>query len=127
MSTTAAAFYHAQNATLQAQEHKAKTVACKSLVSGFDSKTATVEQSQDYARCINHLYPSELSSVEAVMLKVAIVFCLACAAFGARHFWKRDDEDWFSALMGFFIGMCFGFVTVLVLAAVILSVLFLFT
>lgn len=127
MSTTAATHhFNTQSIHAQSQAREAKTLACKGVVDSFDSKTATVEQSQDYARCVNHLYPDQLSDGQTLILKVVIVFCLFCAAFGARHFWK-EDYHWFSATLGFFIGICGGVAAVLILAGVIISIGFLFT
>lgn len=127
MSTTAAIYhFNTQNAISQAEAREAKTLACKGVVDTFDSKTATIEQSQDYARCINHLYPAQLEGAEALMLKVAIVLCFMCAIYGAMHFGKKEG-DWFSALMGFLIGFCFAVVVSMVFAGCVLAAIYLFT
>ena len=127
MSTAAATHYfNTQNAINQAEAREAKTVACKGVVNSFDSKTATIEQSKDYAQCINHLYPAQLKSGEALMLKVVIVFCFMCAIYGASAFWKEDSKL-FSIAMGFTVGLCVGVCASLIIGSIVLAAIFLFT
>lgn len=126
MSTTAAAFYHAQNAALQARQHELETLACKALVNSFDAKTATIEQSRDYADCIYHLHPKDMGGTEAVMLKIVIAFCLACMVLGTGLGWSENGEV-IDAVGGGVIGLCASVVFCLLVLLVWTAVAFLFT
>lgn len=76
----------AANASIAAQAaHRAKVSECKVIEHEFDSKIATVAQKNEYADCINVLYPQAMSSDMTIFLKVLFVTFLLSAIFGFIH------------------------------------------
>lgn len=96
MSTSAAAVSLSTIAILEAGQ--AKTIACNVLAQGYQHSTATVAQQQQYAACVERMYPESISPEAAMALKVLIVLLIVSVPFGA---WRahRDAGDWTDAAM----------------------------
>lgn len=114
-------------AASSAQATTAKKIACQSIVSSFDSKTATIQESQTYASCIQLLHPSEMSGAEVIAIKVLIVVALLGAAFG---FWRGDGfshkQTFVDRLLCGFCGLFLAPIFIIIIGAVIRGVIFLF-
>lgn len=74
----------------QAAALEAKRIACRSIVNGYEDRTASIEQRQQYATCVDLLYPTALPPGAALFLKVWIVCALLAAPLGA---WMLRHED----------------------------------
>lgn len=80
----------------------ARKNSCKAIINDFNSDTATIEQSQTYAECVNYLYPKslELSEVDIIGLKISFLCSLIV---GVVFFIKTNDsftEKFFHFLFG---------------------------
>lgn len=95
-------------ASLAAQaSHRAEVSRCEGVIQAFDStKNWTVGQAQDYAHCINTLYPQPMSSDVTWMFKG--VFVLAIIGLIAGIFWaKKENSGWeYYILLPLMAAMC---------------------
>lgn len=100
----------------------AKEAKCAALIDGYEHATATTEQQQEYADCIDMLHPDQITGTEVIAIKVVIVCALIGAAIGA---FRGDyaDERFVHALFGAIIGV----LAPVLMAAIIWAIHFLFT
>lgn len=66
-----------------------KTYQCTQMMSNFNHKTSTVKDKQDYASCVDHLYP-KLSPTDVIAMKVIIVLTFLLFVFGSLFGYKKD-------------------------------------
>ena len=60
------------------EKDEAKTFNCTQTTESFDSKTATLEQKQKYAECVQYLHPVKTEQ-EVVLYKAAsVLFLVSC-------------------------------------------------
>lgn len=127
MSVTVSAGATAAASTASALASKRSTEAkCNELVSGYEHTTATIEQRQEYADCIDMMHPSQLTGDEVIGLKIIIV----CAFVGALvSYWKgRDSSCGFSeSAADAFFGAVFGALVPVAVVVILVSIIFLFT
>lgn len=118
-------------AQASANANAARVTNCKTLVQGFDSNTATVEQAQGYADCVDLLYPrhQEMPAGDILVLKGVIVLALIGLIAGARCTWSLGgglgDRIAYSALGGI-LGAITGPMAAGLLVLLVKAVLFLF-
>lgn len=66
------------SASSNREKTEAKTFNCTRTTESFDSKTATLEQKQKYAECVQHLHPIKTEQ-EVVLYKAAsVLFLVSC-------------------------------------------------
>lgn len=108
-------------ALIVAARNKAEVAACKLIINGFDSGSASVDQMQEYARCIDKIYPTNLSYNELISLKILLVFFIFSFLFGI---WKESRGINFrESFSDIFFG---GFVYSVMLTAVAVVAVFVF-
>ena len=66
-----------------------KKYYCNQMMPSFNPKTATVKDKQNYASCVDHLYPS-MSPVDIIALKVIIIITFLIFIAGAHLGYKKD-------------------------------------
>ncbi len=68
----------AATASNNREKAEAKTINCTQTTESFDSKTATLEQKQKYAECVQYLHPVQTVQ-DAVLYKAAsVLFLVSC-------------------------------------------------
>ena len=65
-----AAIAASQAAIAAQQAHEVEVSRCKIIIDNFDSKKATIGQAQDYAHCINVVYPQPAIGTEILAFKI---------------------------------------------------------
>lgn len=109
MSTTAAmASISASNAAISsAAAHRAKVSECHVVIGAYDSHGATVQEMQQYADCIDTVYPKEFTGEETAILKALFVSAIVGAVvIGWRESRKRYSDFsycFFMSLVGFIL------------------------
>jgi hypothetical protein len=93
-SATFAAISASQASLAAAAAHQAKVERCKAEIATFDSKTATIAQSQGYADCVRTVYPQELTGASLTAAKIVFVFALLCGIYGAYRSTKEGWHNW---------------------------------
>lgn len=84
-------------------EHEAREARCMAVQTKFDSHTATIAQSQEYADCVKFLYPDPLSASTVIVLKLWIAVVLVSAVVGGVRTSYGDVA--LGALEGVFFGV----------------------
>ena len=121
--TAAIAISSSANAQAAAALSKAQAAACRAEMPGFEHNTATVQEMQGYAQCVQRLHPVDTGSIQAVAWVVLVCLVLAALATGIQRYrswcgWEAVDY------VMIFLMWAFG----LALAAVVVSGLaYLFT
>lgn len=84
----------ANNAIAQQAAHRARVDRCTVFESRFDVARASVAEKQEYASCVETLYPMPTTEGESQILKGGIVILLAAMVIGMIYGWKssRDAE-----------------------------------
>ena len=101
MSTSAAfaGIAAANSAQAAAHAHRARVESCKVVTAQFEKTTATVEQQQEYASCINTLHPREMTDGGILAVKILIVLMLVGLVAGivqaARDRYTTGLMDYF--------------------------------
>ena len=105
-----------QAAIASAAAHSAEVSRCEIVVQHFDSQNTTVGQAQDYAGCINTLYPQPIGAGPEIFLKVlfsiAVLGLVGALTRAYRNRKLNDWDDWLiHSLVGFIAVPCIiGFV-----------------
>ncbi len=88
-----------------------KADQCVGVIDGFTNSTATVEQRQQYAECVELLYPSDdaISPAADVVMLIIVLLGALFGAFGARSHGLMP-----MALMGCIWALIFPIVATLV-------------
>lgn len=87
------------------QAAAARDTACKSLMNSYEAKTATIAQAREYASCVDHLYPHDMTGAEVIFYKVAIVSIILGVLVGA---WMNRNDDTFGRIWGPVAGAFMG-------------------
>lgn len=66
-----------------------KTYHCNQIMPKFNPKTATVEQKQDYADCVDHFYPS-MTPVDIIAAKVMIIAAFISFVIASVYCFRED-------------------------------------
>lgn len=96
----------ASNAAKSAKE--AKIHICSEFMPKFNETTATVEQKQHYAECVNLVHPAQISDGVTIFIKVLIVCAFVGLLWGA--WWGYEKDGAVGLLFGGFLGLIAGFV-----------------
>lgn len=95
---------------------------CLKVIQSYDSKTATVEQMQDYSECVQRLYPNTMHPEVLIAFKVLIVCSFI---FWVVISWINREycDSLFEAIgMGFIITL--GLSLIMLFVFVMISILF---
>lgn len=84
---TAIAISSSANAQAAAALSKAKDAACRAEMPGFEHNTATVQEMQGYAHCVNRLHPEDTGLTSAIAWVVLICMILGVVVTGVLR-WK---------------------------------------
>ena len=84
---------------------QAKTTACKAIIQGFSSDTANLGDMQQFASCVQYLYPETLSGEATLWVKFFIVMGLLGIVIGIVNGAGRGHNDWADTLGMAFVGM----------------------
>lgn len=97
---------------------------CKLTIDQFDNKTASIEQKQKYADCVDNVYPQTMSDPMIIIVKILIM----CAFIGAGvGVWKaRHEGGAIDYIMFGIMGLVAGVVIPLLIIGLIQAVVFLF-
>ena len=121
----------ASQAAIAAQAaHQAEVSRCKGVIASFDSKNTTVGEAQDYAHCINVVYPQPASGMEMLVFKVAFVLALV-GLVGGFAYAKKKGGWMYDSWGDYLLASLFGFIgvpcAVGFVAAIIYGIYWLFT
>lgn len=84
---TAIAISSSANAQAAAALSKAKDAACRAEMPGFEHNTATVQEMQGYAHCVNRLHPEDTGFTHSIAWVVLICMILGVVITGVIR-WK---------------------------------------
>lgn len=84
---TAIAISSSANAQAAAALSKAKDAACRAEMPGFEHNTATVQEMQGYANCVNRLHPEDTGLTHNIAWVVMICMILGVVITGVMR-WK---------------------------------------
>ena len=84
---TAIAISSSANAQAAAALSKAKDAACRAEMPGFEHNTATVQEMQGYAHCVNRLHPEDTGLTHSIAWVVLICMILGVVITGVMR-WK---------------------------------------
>lgn len=84
---TAIAISSSANAQAAAALSKAKDAACRAEMPGFEHNTATVQEMQGYAHCVNRLHPEDTGLTSTIAWVVLICMILGVVITGVMR-WK---------------------------------------
>lgn len=89
----------ASNAALATQRLNVAHISeCKDLILAFDSKSASTQQMQSYAECVNTVYPKETCGLEIWQEKELFIVALVGMVIGAWYS-RKEHNDWFDTFM----------------------------
>ena len=94
--TTAIAISSAANAQAAAALSKAQAAACRAEMPGFEHNTATVQEMQGYAHCVNRLHPEDTGSTHSIAWVVLICMILGVVITGVIRWKSRGRKSWSS-------------------------------
>ena len=84
---TAIAISSSANAQAAAALSKAQDAACRAEMPGFEHNTATVQEMQGYANCVNRLHPEDTGLTSAIAWVVLVCMVLGVVMTGVIR-WK---------------------------------------
>lgn len=118
----------ANNAMAQQAAHRARVDRCTVFESRFEVARASVAEKQEYASCVETLYPqpSNLTESDTYAIKGLIVILLIALVVGAVVGY-RDFEDVSGTILGAFCGVVFTATGMIVLVLLYLAFAYLFS
>lgn len=116
----------ANNAMAQEAAHRARVDRCTVFESRFDVAKASVPEKQEYASCVETLYPMPTTESETVLIKGCIVVLLIAIIVGAVYGW-RDHRDWGGALLCSVMFPVFAAVAIFVISLIAYGIGYLFS
>ena len=84
--------------------NNARKEVCRQVIDGYNSVSASIEQAQEYAKCVLFLHPETISATTTLMLRALVLSAFVGFVIGA---WKSDwllDDGFFGRLLSGFIG-----------------------
>lgn len=90
---TAIVISSSANAQAAAALSKAQDAACRAEMPGFEHNTATVQEMQGYAQCVNRLHPEDTGLTSAIAWVVLICMILGVVITGVIRWtsWRSWD------------------------------------
>lgn len=106
-SVVLAAVSAQQAASANIHAHQAKVASCNAFMPLFDSKTATIESMQVYAKCVEVLHPESIGPNAVWLMKALFISALIGLVFGIFQGIKERDDALTVALrsLAFFLMM----------------------
>lgn len=98
-----------------------KELACKAIESSFNNTTASIEQKQQYAQCVDILYPL-YSSDDILVMKVLVIISFLAFTFGFIKGCKEADLG-----IGLLLGAGFALGIPFILVVLYSGITFLFS
>jgi hypothetical protein len=131
MSTTAinaglTAASAANNAMAQQAAHRARVDRCVVFESRFEVAQASVAEKQEYASCVETLYPMPTTESETVLIKGCIAILLIAMIVGVVYGW-RDGRDFESSMLCGLMFPIFATVAIFVIGLVVYGAAYLFS
>lgn len=120
-STTLLAVNSASISTNISTSSNSKELACKAIESSFNNTTASIEQKQQYAQCIDILYPI-YSLNDILVMKVLVVIAFLAFMFGFIKGYKEDGIG-----IGLLVGVGFAIFIPFTLVILYSGITFLFS
>ena len=107
---TAIAISSSANAQAAAALSKAKDAACRAEMPGFEHNTATVQEMQGYAHCVNRLHPEDTGLTSTIAWDVLICLILGVVITGVMRWksWNSWDPVDFAMV---YVMSTFGLIT----------------
>lgn len=107
VSAGVAAAAAAQSAIAAAHARAPRITACSAAVKGYAHDAATMQQRQEYAACIEMLYPQPMEPAETAWMKVAVALLLIGGIAGAIRGWRNAFYgEWIAmSLLGCMVGV----------------------
>lgn len=117
MGTAITASIAASNASIAASnaERNLQISKCPTVIKQYDSNHATVHEMQEYADCVNQIYPNEITTGEIIFLKVLFV----SAIFGAIVMIWKEKQKYDRTISDYFIA---GMLGLAIAPAIILTI-----
>ena len=72
--------------------HNVQVAQCKELLPIFNAQNATISEIQEYAQCVQILYPKELGADVTIALKILFISALIGMLFAIWGTWKKDRQ-----------------------------------
>jgi len=105
------------SASSAASARRAKAERCRLELQEYDPQTATVNEMQSYADCIETLHPDAATGMEIVMAKLFVSLAIAGAAWGAWNGWKYPLYD-LKLATSITLALCGGILLPFIVAAI---------
>lgn len=116
----------ANNAAAQAAANKARVDRCIVFESRFDAAKASAAEKQEYASCVETLYPQPISNEGIWLIKGAIVILILAVVIGGIYGY-REFRDGAGIFMGAILGPCLALVGMVLIAAIAVGIGYLFS
>jgi hypothetical protein len=116
----------ANNAAAQSAAHRARVDRCTVFESRFEVARASVAEKQEYASCVETLYPMPVTEGETSLIKACIVVLLIAMVLGIIWGW-RDSRDWEGPVLCGLMFPVFAALAMFIIGLIILGVEYLFT
>lgn len=116
----------ANNAMAQQAAHRARVDRCTVFESRFEVARASIAEKQEYASCVETLYPMPTTDGEAYLIKGCIVVLLISLVIGVIWGWK-ESRDFEGPILCGFMFPCFAAIAMLVVGLIILGIGYLFS
>ena len=91
---TAIAISSSANAQAAAALSKAQAAACRAEMPGFEHNSATVQEMQGYANCVNRLHPEDTGLTSAIAWVVLICMALGVVMTGVIRWKSWNRKSW---------------------------------
>lgn len=116
----------ANNAAAQAAANKARIDRCIVFESRFDAAKASTAEKQEYASCVETLYPQPISNEGIWLTKGAIMILLLAAVIGGIYGYRKF-RDGAGIFIGAIVGPSLALVGMLLIAGIFLGIGYLFS
>lgn len=128
MGATSAAFAAsaaASSAAATAAANEARRAQCAVLMPNYSHKTATAQESREYASCVQFLAPVQIDPTGAVLLKIVIALALLAIPVGG---WVGSQSgDIVGTVLGALIGPTLVGLVAFALFAIVAGIAFIFS
>lgn len=117
----------ANNAMAQEAAHRARVDRCTVFESRFEVAKASVAEKQEYASCVETLYPMPTTDSETYLIKGCIVVLLAALIVGFVIGYRNSYGDFVDAIFGALFAACIAAVSIFVIYLVVYGIGYLFS
>lgn len=114
----------ANNAMAQEAAHRARVDRCTVFESRFEVAQASIAEKQEYASCVETLYPLPLSEGGTAVIKAGIAILLVAMVVGLIYGYREHRDVESSLMCGLLFPLCAAAILVLGLIAAGVTYLF---